>query len=56
MVMAMLLRILNYRSSMMGFMVIGRYENRIGAMVRTTTGVGASGYDKRHINAQHSER
>ena len=54
--MAMLRRILNNRRSMMGFMLVGRYENGIGAMVRTTTGVGARGYDKRHTDAHHPER
>jgi hypothetical protein len=41
---------------MMRFVLIGRYENRIGAMVRSTTGMGASGYDKRHTDAQNRER
>ena len=42
MVMEMLRRILNNRLSMMRFMLIDRYENRSGVMVRATSGIGAS--------------
>ena len=42
MVMVMLRRILNNWRSMMCFMLVDRYENRIGAMVRPTKGMGAS--------------
>jgi hypothetical protein len=41
MVMAMLRRIPNNRRSMMCFVLIGRYENRIGMMIRATPGMGA---------------
>jgi hypothetical protein len=37
----MLRRILNDRLSMMRFMLIDRYENRFGVMVRATAGIGA---------------
>ena len=36
--------------------LVGRDENRIGVMVRATTGLGAGGNDKRQTNAQHPER
>jgi hypothetical protein len=56
MVMAMLGRILNNRHSMMRFMLIDRYENRFGVMVRVTAGMGARGNGKRHTDAQHPKR
>jgi hypothetical protein len=56
MVMAMLWRIPNNRCSMMRFMLIDRFENRVGVTVRATAGMGASGNGKRHIDAQHPKR
>jgi len=42
MVMEMLRRILNNRLSMMRFMLIDRYEDGFGVMVRATAGISAS--------------
>ena len=52
--MAMLRRRPNNRRPMMDFVLVGRYESRIGVMVRATAGMG--GYDKRHTDAQHPQQ
>jgi len=54
--MAMLRRVSNNRRPLMGFMLVGRYENGIGVMVRAAAGMGAGGNDKRHTDTKHPER
>ena len=56
MVMAMLWRIPNNRRSMMRFMLIDRYENRVGVTVRAPAGMGACSNGKRHTDAQNPKR
>ena len=56
MVVAVRRRVPDNRRPLMGFMLVGRDENRIGVMVRAAAGMGAGGNGKRHTDAQHTER
>jgi hypothetical protein len=56
MVMSMLGRVLNNRRMTMRFMLIGRYENRLGVLIRAAPSMGAHSNGKRPTDAQHPKR